>query len=659
MTLPIPRRRLRRARWQVPALGSALLAASLIAPGPVALVVADVPAPATLHEFAGCTALVEHLRAAALPRVTPWGLQEGVTRRSAGGGWTPSAQDGAGEADPAARRALEMPPGFAAPTAADPQERGAEEPDTAKTDGRVLVSLGEGQLRVFDVDGAEPVARGSLDLGGLAPAELLLSGDRVLVLGTWAAGVVPGQRWHTLALGVVDIADRDHPRMLARQALTGSHVTTRMVGGVARVVLSTSPYLVFGAPGAGRTEMQSLERNREALRRAGPADWLPSRRVIDATGRTGPAQRLLPCTAVRRPAGESGLDVLSILTLDLSARKAFDEATATAVVASGEQVYASATRLYIATADAHWRWGRPVDSVYAWARARTAVHAFDLTDRRRTDYTGSAWVPGWAPDRSAMSERAGFLRVVTSYDPPGPGARASAVSVLRAAAGQVEVVGRVAGLAPGEEIHAVRWFDDLAALATYGAAGPLHLVDLTTPAKPVAAGTLRAGSYAQFLHQVGGGRVLGAGQAGDGWDRDGLRVSAFDVADPAAPRRAGGLRYGTIHSSTSLAADPRGFLFVPETGTAVLPADLPAEWRCTAVPTCERSPDFTGLVGVRVAPDGAVSRAGSWRTLGTGPVKAVRMADGRIAALDSLGLTVLDAADLTVRSFVPYAPPTR
>ena len=63
------------------------------------------------------------------------------------------------------------------------QEVGVDEADLVKSDGRRLVSVVNGTLRVVELDGT-PAIDGSLDLSARGATDIFLRGDTVLVLGT-------------------------------------------------------------------------------------------------------------------------------------------------------------------------------------------------------------------------------------------------------------------------------------------------------------------------------------------------------------------------------------------------------------------------------------------------------------------------------------------
>ena len=81
------------------------------------------------------------------------------------------------------------------------------------------------------------------------------------------------------------------------------------------------------------------------------------------------------------------------------------------VVARGENVYASPSRLYVTTS----RWGGEFADV---SRVSTELHGFDISSPDATAYVASGQVAGHLLDQFALSEHQGYLRVATTTRPP-------------------------------------------------------------------------------------------------------------------------------------------------------------------------------------------------------------------------------------------------
>ena len=75
------------------------------------------------------------------------------------------------------------------------QEEGVDEPDIVKTDGNTLFAVANGKLNAVDVSGAKPRLLDTLELDPGLSHELLLHGDRLLVLSRGGYWAEPLPRW--------------------------------------------------------------------------------------------------------------------------------------------------------------------------------------------------------------------------------------------------------------------------------------------------------------------------------------------------------------------------------------------------------------------------------------------------------------------------------
>jgi hypothetical protein len=647
--------------------------------------VATPPAQASeLPAFTDCPELRRHMRELALPLVTAWGLAGATGGARDGavtameGGLPPAAAAGA---ETGARSSLDSTIDSATgsgPTGTNVQEAGVDEPDLAKTDGRLVVRVTDGALHVVDAGGSQPRRRGTVSLPHQSASELLLLDGRALVVGHGFdaaaegsssgragpdAGVssvppadiaipdapIPLGRRHTV-LTLVDLRDPGDPTVVGTKEVAGTYVSARSHDGVARVVLSSRPWLRFPLPTepGGAAERKALARNRGIVTAATALDWLPAQVTRDAAGRVVSDGPLLGCSAVRHPVRPSGIGMLTVLTIDPSRKDALRNSHATAVVADGDLGYASTDRLYIATTVGGWV--QPMTAVRETEdlrRTSTKVHAFDLTDRERAEYVASGTVDGYLLGRWAMSDHEGRLRVATTTGPPGQAGNRSqsSVVVLEERGRQLVRVGSVGGLGKGERIRAVRWFGDTAAVVTFRQTDPLYLVDISSPTRPRVLGELKVPGYSAYLHPLGNGLLLGVGQDADAEGRvKGLQLSVFDVSDPARPRRVDTLALG---GTSPVEEDSRAFTYLPERRLAVLPL-----WPMPAEPVLEEErASHPVAVAVSVGEDGSLREYG--RHGDDGEVLRVLPVGQRLAAVSTTRVSVLDPDGLRLLGSVP------
>ncbi|MCO8275310.1 beta-propeller domain-containing protein [Actinoplanes sp. TRM 88003] len=467
-------------------------------------------------------------------------------------------------------------------------EVGVDEPDIVKNDGRRIVTVSGGVLRVVDTVARKQTGKLDLKLEAFGEPQLLLSGDHALVLAD-------GGRHHPLRddsrimrpgngrseVLLVDLAG-DTPRLLSRYRGDGRLVDARQHGSVARVVISSSPDFQF--PYRGDPEPENvMQDDRGNIERAPMEAWLPTWQITTG-GAT--ARGRLDCSAVSRPESFSGLSMLRVLSFDLNAT-ALGDGDPVAVVADGDAVYGSAGSLYIAN-NQMWRMnatgrGAPPEG--------TDIYRFSLPPVGQPAYVASGRVPGRLLNQYSMSEYDGHLRVATTSWTDD----ASAVRVLREKDGKLVEVGAAEGLGKGERIYSVRFIGPRGYVVTFRQTDPLYSLDLAVPERPRVTGELKITGYSAHLQPVGENRLIGIGQEATTQGRPtGTQVSLFDVTDPADPRR---LDQHLVPGGYSEAeSDPHAILWWPDNGLMVLPvADARADGALALRVTGDRIEQTTRL----------------------------------------------------------------
>ena len=99
----------------------------------------------------------------------------------------------------------------------------------------------------------------------------------------------------------------------------------------------------------------------------------------------------------------------------------------------------------------------------------------------------------------------------------------------------LEVVGEIHDLAPGESVYSARFMGDTGYFVTFEEVDPLFSVDLSDPSNPEIIGELKLPGFSEYLHPYGDGLLLGIGMDVDeeGVTTEGVKVSMFDVSDPS------------------------------------------------------------------------------------------------------------------------------
>ncbi|MCY3560484.1 MAG: beta-propeller domain-containing protein [bacterium] len=584
----------------------------------------------TLQSFEDCDALLARIRAEAVSRVGPYGLEDDAIEPFFGASFddmdegvavTEFDDGGVADADFAAAESAAAADAASTPTATPAREGadgdfsgtnvqvgGVDEPDIVKTDGRRIITVRDGTLTVIDVTGDEPAITGRVLLGDRWGGELLLHGDRVLMLHNHYGTIEPlaadaAARRYDRDIVIIDEVLLDGtPRRGRSLHVEGRYVSSRSIDGTARVVIVSFPSeLGFVYPRSRAGEAVATAANRLVVAQSTLEDWLPDYRVVSSEGTVAADGQILACDRVYVPSQFSGFGSLAVLTFDLEEPLTLGDGAAT--FAAGETIYASHQNLYVATNT--WL-PRPFGDDVGRRRDiedryRTSLHKFSLTPGGPAVYEASGSVKGHLLNQFSLHEHDGRLfAAVTDGSPWSAGRQSeSLIFALEQRGDTLAVVGSVGDMGRGERIYSVRYIGDRAYVVTFREVDPLYVVDLSDPAEPEVLGELKIPGYSSYLHPVGDGLLVGIGRdaADDGRIR-GFKASLFDVSDPAEPAEID--TWTLTDAQSSVEWDHRAFLWWAPEQLMVVPVwswrnDVPGGAAVFEV-TREGGLDYQGLI---------------------------------------------------------------
>jgi uncharacterized secreted protein with C-terminal beta-propeller domain len=618
--------------------GATTTTAAPEAPAPTAKLSTKLIAASRLQSFRSCGAYLGYMRANAVERVGPYGLpgsSYGFTRQVAG---RASADSATAAGSAAGGSTAEAPPTPDASTT-NVQEAGIDEPDVVKSDGRHLFALAQGKLWVVALRGDTRVV-GSLPLDWAT--DLLLADGRLVAMGMTGAmprqGPWPGSGGIAVTrLAVIDVSRPEAPSVRSTMEVKGYYLSGRTVAGVPRIVIRTAPDIAYANPPDGSPEgdAAATAENKRRVQEAELAGWMPSYTVFDAAGKARSEGQLVACSSAYHPPEFSGFDTLSVLSLDVDNPANSDS---TSVTASGELVYASSTRLYVATTG--WATIAPTGDIRQ--TPESAVHAFDISDPKAARYKVSGKVRGTPLNQFSLSEHNGILRVATT-DPNG--GSESFVTTLADLGQALVQVGQVGGLGKGERIYAVRFIGAKGYVVTFRQVDPLYVVDLADPARPRVAGELKITGYSAYLHPVDDDLLIGVGQAAtEEGRRMGAQVSLFDVSNPASPRLL--QKHALGDGSSPVEFDHHAFLYWAPTRLAMVPV-MDNQGSSAAVGLRITRGDITEVRRVS-------HPARQTDSYGFAPIERSLVAGDRVFTFSRNGVLAIDLATLADRAWVPF-----
>lgn len=240
---------------------------------------------------------------------------------------------------------------------------------------------------------------------------------------------------------------------------------------------------------------------------------------------------------------------------------------------SSDEIVSLETEIEIALKQAY------EDEAQNWER--TVIYKLSLNGGQPV-YRATASVPGAVLNQFSLDEDVdGNLRLATT--------RSRNFSVL--AGGQdsysnlyilsadLQLLGKVENLAPGERIYSVRFLGKRAYLVTFKQTDPLFVLDLSNPKAPKLLGELKVPGFSNYLHPYDENTLIGLGRdtnldAYGNVRTGGLKLSLFDVHDANNPRELDSYVAGGAGSSSLALYNHKAFLFSLDKNLLAIPASL-------------------------------------------------------------------------------------
>lgn len=499
------------------------------------------------------------------------------------------------------------PPPMAVFSPTNLQEEGVDEADFAKTDGRYVYAFRHDQYggalpsvryATLGADGASLGQTGSVDLLGtratyqeMAYKGLIAHGNRLVAIsGTqassgfdpWtASGAWTGGKTH---VEVLDTTDTGAPVTRWRALIEGHILSTRRVGERVYVVTRFVPNLPGFTFGAYYAPERAANR---ALLAATPLQALLPRVSIDGAASVA----LLDAASVYAPPTGARLlmpDLVVVTAIDLSTPRITQSL---AVSGGADTVYASPANLYVASSRT------PLSGSFASLQPPPPYYVTDVNrialDPAGMSVAGTGIVEGYIsadPDMRPlrMSEKDGRLRIVTTSNVMWGGTVSQRLTILEPSSvspGLMRVVSFLPNAQrpeafgkPNEELKGTRFVGDRLYAVTFRRIDPLYVVDMSQPADPRITGVLEVPGFADYLHPLPSGQLIGFGQDAElNGATKGLLLTLYNVDAAGVPVEVQRFSLGKQGSYSALLDNPHAFsaLLRPDTsGTIAFPARI-------------------------------------------------------------------------------------
>lgn len=444
------------------------------------------------------------------------------------------------------------------------QVEGVDEGDILKNDGSYLyivrMANDAGYVDIVDIrDPQDLHSVGHIDVCKSTSTEerntfaditeLFVTGETLTVLYTettypvtdWTLeiydGAVGADTTQTTA-AVYDITDRAAPVLRYTYAVDGSLISSRMTENTLLLVTE------YSVP---------LYKNDSDLKNASVPCFYKDN-----------VKTRFPVNTVCLTANTESQSYLTVTLLDTASDGT--NAQMKAVLGGGTDIYCTDSVLLVAArdhTDAVTYSNMAGDEIASFVPGAvdTRLFAFSLSDGIR--YQGSTEIDGTLLNQFAMDAHNGYYRIATTAED------GSCLTVLNES---LETVGELRGIAPGEDIYAVRFLGDTAYLVTFYQTDPLFVLDLSDPASPRVTGELKIPGFSNYLHPYAENLLIGIGTAGDENGATGqLKISLFDVGNMQEPKEISAVVFDDRAFSDSAAQyDHHAYLSLSD-GTFAIP----------------------------------------------------------------------------------------
>ncbi len=484
------------------------------------------------------------------------------------------------------------------------QVAGVDEPDIIKTDGSRIVGINAGELWIVDPTNGNKVA--GLQLGtNLDLIEFFLYKDKVLAFYSSSPYVnyistrlktdvsaIPASLNGNAHIIEIDISNNT-PRIISEVITQGQYVSARRVNNTVNLVLESrkSQALPFthALNNSEGAKEKARETNRQIIRDTSIENWLPAFHLVEEQNGKISMGKISPCDKVRIPDGNSGLDLLSIITIDLEG--SLPKQGTASVIANGGAVYSSGKTLYVA------------HEVSKDDKNEVWLHKFKTPAGENAQYVASGGTTGTILDQFSMHEAAdGNFWIVTTKTVSGKSE--SFVNSFRQDGERLLNTGQVGNIGKNEKVKTVRFIDNTAYVVTFRDIDPFYVIDLSQPTNPRVIGELKIPGFSSYLHPLGNGKLLGVGSSADNEGQvTGGKLSLFDVSNPANPKEIAVLG---LSGFSNVSWEHRAFLYWLPSKRAFIPyGSFDADRG--------RNNDFFGAIAIDINPDTAkLSEAGKF-----------------------------------------------
>jgi len=411
------------------------------------------------------------------------------------------------------------------------QVEGVDEADVVKTDGEYIYAISGQKVIIVKAYPAEEAAVLSRITVNGTLEQLFISADRLIVF--YESGLYNEAK---TCINIYDISDRANPTIKSEIAVDGQYFSSRMIGDYVYVIIRKAASLVEG----------------EVV--------LPKTYSEDGC-------RIIPATDIYYSnMADSGYMFTTIVTVNVMEDK--QEPKGETILSGWTTcIYVSLENIYLAIGDYD----------------KTVLHRIHI-ENGEISIAADGEVTGYVLNQFSMDEYEGYFRIATTSQmtsfPEKPSPILHLQNNVYILNMDLDIVGKLENIAPGENIHSARFMGDTFYLVTFRKVDPLFVINLSDPHNPEILGELEITGYSDYLHVYDDSHVIGVGketvgaEEGDFSWYQGVKISLFDVTDVTEPIELAKYEIGNRGTDSPVLRDHKAFLFGKKKNLLVIPVSV-------------------------------------------------------------------------------------
>jgi len=413
------------------------------------------------------------------------------------------------------------------------QVEGVDEADIVKTDGEYIYVVSNNSviiLKAYPAEEAEVISK--IDLDGVLRG-VFINGDKLVVFEDEGYRVYESSTYETprTVIKVYDISDKASPVSTRNASLDGYYFNSRMIGDYVYVVINQPAY---------------RQEDEVALPRIYSDDRVEE---ISAT----------EIYYADIPDYSYAFTTIVAVNIENDDQEPTYEPF---LLGATSNMYVSLNNIYITFP----------------RNEKTLIHRIHIEDSQ-IEFVANGEVPGYVLNQFSMDEHKGYFRIATTtgqiWSKEAPSK--NHVYILDM---DLNIVGKLEDLAPGEKIYSARFMGDRCYLVTFRKVDPLFVIDLKDPYNPEVLGQLKITGYSDYLHPYDEDHVIGVGketvaaEQGDFSWYQGVKISLFDVSDVENPKEIDKYEIGDRGTDSPVLRDHKAFLFDKSKNLLVMPVSV-------------------------------------------------------------------------------------